>query len=348
MSWSLLIRGGTVIDGSGAPRAGARRRGGGRPHRRHRARADGAGGSRDRRERTRGRPGLHRRPLPFGPLLHGLPVVGVEDPPGLHHRGRRACARSPRRPSRPAARNRCGAGRAASARASTSRWEGFGQYLDALRVRAAVDQRRPLRGPRGAAARRRSGPTTAPVAPDDLRAMQRLLDEAIDAGAFGYSTGLVYAPSAYAGTEELVALARGMARRGGSTSRTCGARARWWRTSIREAIRIGEEGGVGVQIAHVKASGRENWGKMDARAPPDRRRAGARRRRDRRRVSLSRGQHQDGQPAARRGCTTAASPSCSSASATARRARAHRRGMRGRRRALGHRLAGRAWASTRS
>ena len=36
--------------------------------------------------------------------------------------------------------------------------------------------------------------------------MQRLLDEAMDAGAYGYSTGLVYAPSAYAGTEELVRL----------------------------------------------------------------------------------------------------------------------------------------------
>src|SRR5207249_1791701 len=50
---------------------------------------------------------------------------------------------------------------------------------------------------------------------DDLKAMERRLDEAMDAGAYGYSTGLVYPPSAYATTEELVLLARSMARRGG-------------------------------------------------------------------------------------------------------------------------------------
>jgi len=93
--------------------------------------------------------------------------------------------------------------------------------------------------------------------------MQRRLDEAMDAGAYGYSTGLVYPPSAYAPTEELVLLARSMARRGGLYFSHVRGESAMVEDSIREAIRIGEETGVGVQIAHVKVGGRENWGKMD-------------------------------------------------------------------------------------
>ena len=65
-------------------------------------------------------------------------------------------------------------------------------------------------------------------------------------------------------TEELVALARGIAAREGLYFSHVRGESAMVEASIREAIRIGEESGVGVQIAHVKVSGRENWGKMDA------------------------------------------------------------------------------------
>src|SRR5262249_56412939 len=68
---------------------------------------------------------------------------------------------------------------------------------------------------------------------------------------------------AYGVTAELVALARSMARRGGLYFSHVRGESGMVEDSIREAIRIGEEGGVGVQIAHVKVSGRENWGKID-------------------------------------------------------------------------------------
>ena len=103
-----------------------------------------------------------------------------------------------------------------------------------------------------------------PAGADDLKAMQRLLGEAMDAGAFGFSTGLVYAPSAYSNTEELVALARSMAQRGGYYFSHIRGESSMLLDSIDEAIRIGEEAGVAVQISHVKASGRENWPKIDA------------------------------------------------------------------------------------
>ncbi len=141
-------------------------------------------------------------------------------------------------------------------------WETFGQYLDALRsVRPSINVAHFVG--HGALRLAAVGPENRAVAREDLRAMQRLLDEAMDAGAYGYSTGLVYPPSAYAATEELVALARGMARRGGLYFSHVRGESAMVEDSIREAIRIGEESGVGVQIAHVKVSGRENWGKMD-------------------------------------------------------------------------------------
>ncbi len=142
------------------------------------------------------------------------------------------------------------------------RWQTFGQYLDALRsLRPSINVVHFVG--HGALRLAAIGPENRPVSPDDVRAMQRLLDEAMDAGAWGYSTGLVYPPSAYAVTEELIGLARSMARRGGLYFSHVRGESAMVEESIREAIRIGEEGGVGVQIAHVKVGGRENWGKMD-------------------------------------------------------------------------------------
>jgi N-acyl-D-amino-acid deacylase len=94
------------------------------------------------------------------------------------------------------------------------RWETFPQYLDALRAQKPSVTVVQFVG-HGALRLAAIGPDNRPVTTEDLRAMERMLAEALDAGAFGYSTGLVYPPSAYSVTEELVALARSMARRGG-------------------------------------------------------------------------------------------------------------------------------------
>jgi len=102
----------------------------------------------------------------------------------------------------------------------------------------------------------------APTA-DEQREMERLLADALDGGAWGYSTGLVYAPSVYARIDELIALARSMAGRGGQYFSHVRGESSTLLPAYEEAIRIGAEGGVPVQIAHVKASGRENWGQMD-------------------------------------------------------------------------------------
>src|SRR5262249_21827455 len=143
------------------------------------------------------------------------------------------------------------------------RWETFAQYLDALRaIRPSVNVAHFVG--HGALRIAALGFEARPAGAADMRAMERLLGEAMDAGAFGFSPGLVYAPSAYSDTAELIALARSMSRRGGYYFSHIRGESSMLLDSINEAIRIGEEGGVGVQVSHVKASGRENWPKIDA------------------------------------------------------------------------------------
>src|SRR5438046_3000258 len=92
--------------------------------------------------------------------------------------------------------------------------ESFAQYLDALRaVRPSVNVAHFVG--HGALRIAAMGFEARPASADDVKAMQQRLGEAMDAGAFGFSTGLVYAPSAYSDTAELIERLgdRGMRRR---------------------------------------------------------------------------------------------------------------------------------------
>ncbi len=143
------------------------------------------------------------------------------------------------------------------------RWETFAQYLGALAsMRPAVNVAH-LVG-HGALRIAAMGFENRPAGAADVKTMERLLGEAMDAGAFGFSTGLVYAPSAYSETAELIALATSMRARGGLYFSHIRGESSMLLDSIAEALRIGEEGGVGVQVSHVKASGKENWPLIDA------------------------------------------------------------------------------------
>ncbi|MEK7879913.1 MAG: D-aminoacylase, partial [candidate division NC10 bacterium] len=141
-------------------------------------------------------------------------------------------------------------------------WKSFGEYLERLKQAALSVNVVHFVG-HGALRLAVMGPDNRAPAPDEQKAMQTLLAEALDAGAFGYSTGLVYPPSAYARTEELVLLARFMAARGGLYFSHIRGEAGMLEDAVREAIDIGEAAGVPIQIAHIKAAGQENWGKMD-------------------------------------------------------------------------------------
>ena len=98
----------------------------------------------------------------------------------------------------------------------------------------------------------------------EIDSMKAALARAMDQGAFGLSSGLIYAPGRYASTDEIVELARVVAGPGGfyaTHMRSEGARLL---EAIDEAIAIGERAGAPVLIHHLKASGRSNWGKMAA------------------------------------------------------------------------------------
>lgn len=91
-----------------------------------------------------------------------------------------------------------------------------------------------------------------------------LMEEAMDQGAFGLSTGLEYVPGRFTPTEEIVAMSRIVARTGGIYTSHVRNEEAMLLEAIDEAIRIGRETGARVQISHLKAAGRPNWGKQVA------------------------------------------------------------------------------------
>lgn len=105
---------------------------------------------------------------------------------------------------------------------------------------------------------------TAERAPDagELRAMEDLVASGMREGAFGLSTGLVYAPGAFAKVDELAALARVAAAHGGFYASHVRDEAGRLVESIAEAIDVGRRSGAGVQISHHKAVGITAWGKV--------------------------------------------------------------------------------------
>ncbi|HZU16641.1 MAG TPA: D-aminoacylase [Candidatus Dormibacteraeota bacterium] len=102
-----------------------------------------------------------------------------------------------------------------------------------------------------------------PPRDDELAAMKRLLEEAFEQGAFGFSTGLIYTPGAFASTEELIELTGAVRRFGRPYVSHVRGETDMVRGSVEEAIRIGREAGVPVHLSHHKVAGRANWGRTE-------------------------------------------------------------------------------------
>jgi N-acyl-D-amino-acid deacylase len=111
------------------------------------------------------------------------------------------------------------------------------------------------------------GNTNVQATPAQLEQMQALVSKAMDDGALGLSTGLFYSPGSFAKTEEVIALAKVAAAKGGiydthmrdESSYTIGLVG-----SINETIRIGREARIPVHISHIKALGVDVWGQTDS------------------------------------------------------------------------------------
>jgi len=140
-------------------------------------------------------------------------------------------------------------------------WRTLGQYLDKLEQSPISINAGTFVG-NGTVRTAAMGFEKREPTESELREMTRLMASAMDDGAYGMSTGLFYAPSGFASTEEVIELAKIVSRSGGIYSTHIRAEGDGLVQSVKEAIRIGEEASIPVQIAHHKAFGQRNWGKV--------------------------------------------------------------------------------------
>jgi dihydroorotase/N-acyl-D-amino-acid deacylase len=136
---------------------------------------------------------------------------------------------------------------------------GFGAWLDSMEAHGNAVNVGSFLGAttvRAYAMGQREGPADAAA----LDTMRAVVVDAMRHGAFGISSALIYPPGSYAGTAELIELARAMAPYHGTYITHIRSEEGGLLDAIDEATRIGRDGGVPVVIYHLKASGRVNWG----------------------------------------------------------------------------------------
>ena len=143
----------------------------------------------------------------------------------------------------------------------TADWKTLGQYFARLEKQGMGIN---LATYAGATSVRRMvlGDAKVDPSPAQLDQMKALVDQAMRDGAAGVSTSLQYAPAPYAKTDELIALAREASKYGGIYATHMRSEGDAVLESIDEATRIGREAQIPVEIWHLKAAGKANWGKM--------------------------------------------------------------------------------------
>jgi len=99
--------------------------------------------------------------------------------------------------------------------------------------------------------------------PEELEQMKGFVREAMEAGAFGMSTGLIYTPQPYAKTDEIIELAKVVHEYQGLYASHIRGETDTLLEAVAEAIEIGRQSGCPVHIAHFKAAGKANWGKTE-------------------------------------------------------------------------------------
>ncbi len=99
--------------------------------------------------------------------------------------------------------------------------------------------------------------------PDELQQMQQLVAGAMEEGALGVGSSLIYAPAFYSSTEELIALNRVAARYGGRYISHIRSEGSQLIEAVEELITIAREAGIGAEIYHLKAAGKDNWDKLE-------------------------------------------------------------------------------------
>jgi N-acyl-D-amino-acid deacylase len=140
-------------------------------------------------------------------------------------------------------------------------WSDFGSYLGFLGSLGVAINLVPLAG-QGTIRAGVMGFSSEAPSPEQMRAMQTEAVRAMEAGAIGVSTGLIYPPGSYATPDELVELIRPVGERNGFYFSHIRGEGATLIEALNEAIRIGKETGAAVHISHLKASWPSNWHKQ--------------------------------------------------------------------------------------
>lgn len=141
-------------------------------------------------------------------------------------------------------------------------WNDMAGYADAVRAEGLHSNLAPLVG-LGSVRAGVVGFAARHAEEDELREMERLVELSLEQGAVGVSSGLIYSPGLYAPTDELVRLSRIAAAKGRPYATHMRGETDMVADSLREALRIGRDAGVGVHVSHHKVAGRANWGRSE-------------------------------------------------------------------------------------
>ena len=139
-------------------------------------------------------------------------------------------------------------------------WRTFGEYADRLDAAGPAVNCALLVG-HGQLRLGAVGGDDRPATPGELEAMRAEVAAALQAGAFGMSTGLVYPPGSFAGTEELVHVGEPLRGGAGLYASHIRSEGDGLADALREAVEIGRRLETGVEVSHLKAAGRHNHGR---------------------------------------------------------------------------------------
>jgi N-acyl-D-aspartate/D-glutamate deacylase len=142
-------------------------------------------------------------------------------------------------------------------------WDTFAGHLTRIEERGIGTNLVPLAG-HGTLRKRVMGVEERAASAADLAEMRCELDAAFDAGVWGLSSGLEYTPSSYADVAELTELCRSVAASGGLYATHLRNEGDTLVEAVQEAMEVAEGAEVPLQLSHHKAEGRGNWGKVRA------------------------------------------------------------------------------------
>ena len=141
-------------------------------------------------------------------------------------------------------------------------WTTLGEYLDHLEKRGIAPNVASFVGATTVRVHE-LGYENRPPNAEELQRMRALVQQAMQEGALGVGSSLIYAPAFYAGTDELVALCEVAAPYGGMYISHMRSEGNRFEEAVDELIDIARRARVPAEIYHLKAAGRQNWGKLD-------------------------------------------------------------------------------------